>query len=110
MLQPKPVCNRIDDGGHWWTEGVGLIIVRSCCLTVSLLLSLLLVGTDGKEAHQTPPVPDSTLNGSILPKEADKEWKLVCVQWSRFPQAKRPQRAQPLDLLLLSKKWSFLVA
>lgn len=58
------------------------VVVLSDSVSVAIAVA---GGHAGKEPHQTPPVPDSTLNASILPKEADKEWKLVCVQWSRFP-------------------------
>lgn len=58
------------------------VVVLSDSVSVAIAVA---GGHTGKEPHQTPPVPDSTLNASILPKEADKEWKLVCVQWSRFP-------------------------
>lgn len=60
------------------------VVVLSDSVSVAIAIAVA-GGHTGKEPHQTPPVPDSTLNASILPKEADKEWKLVCVQWSRFP-------------------------
>lgn len=58
------------------------VVVLSDSVSVAIAVA---GGHTGKEPHQTPPVPDSTLNASILPKEADKEWNLVCVQWGRFP-------------------------